>query len=178
MHFAKKREALRRKFLPNYVRTLFIGESPPASGRFFYCGDSGLYRAVRDVFRAADPSISDENFLQRFRGCGCYLVDACTTPVDKLEPKARRAACVAGEPLLSRRIRRLQPYTIISLVRSIRGNVDRAVAKADWHGAILDVPYPGRWIRYRHVFITELLPYVRAVLNEETPLQPASLERL
>ena len=161
----RAREVLRRKFLPMHVRILFIGESPPASGRFFYRRDSGLYRAVRSLFQAADPSISDEEFLHRFRKCGCYLIDACTDPVDKLEPKLRRAACAAGERSLSRRIRRQRPEMIVSLVRSTRGNIDRAAATANWYGPIIDVPYPGRWIRHRKVFATKLMPYVKGVLN-------------
>ena len=160
----KKREALRRAFLPEQVRILFIGESPPASGRFFYSGNSGLYRAVRDVFQAVDPSIDDDSFLARFREYGCYLIDACPDPVDQLEAKERRAACVEGEASLSRTIRRLQPEMIVSLVRSIRENVERAIQMAGWHGPILDVPYPGRWIRHREIFTAELLPHVKALL--------------
>jgi hypothetical protein len=44
------RERLRRRYRPDGVRILFVGEAPPASGRFFYQADSGLYRAVRDTF--------------------------------------------------------------------------------------------------------------------------------
>jgi hypothetical protein len=163
----RNRETLRRKFLPKRTRILFIGESPPASGRFFYRADSGLYRAVRNLFHTADSSITDSNFLLRFQECGCYLIDACTDPVDNLEPKARRAACLAGEPSLSRRIRSLQPEMIVSLVRSIRGNIERAAAKADWHGPLIDVPYPGRWIRHREIFTAKLLPYAKAVIAQK-----------
>jgi hypothetical protein len=159
-----EREALRRSFLPKQVRILFVGESPPASGRFFYRADSGLHRAVREVFQAADPAIRDEDFLQTFKKRGCYLIDLCEDPVDQLDPLARRAACRVGEDLLSRRIKRLQPETIVSLVRSIKSHIDRASANADWHGPILDVPYPGRWIRHRRIFTAELLPYVKALI--------------
>lgn len=163
----RRREALRRRFRPKRLRILFIGESAPASGRFFYRGDSGLYRAVRDVFQAADPAISDEDFLCTFQKCGCYLIDLCADPVDKLDPKARRASCFSGEALLSQRIRRLGPELIVSLVRSIRGNIDRAAAKAGWRGPVLDVPYPGRWIRHRRIFTATLLPYAKSVLEDE-----------
>jgi hypothetical protein len=143
---------------------LFIGESPPASGRFFYSGNSGLYHAIRDVFQAADRSVSDDMFLVRFREYGCYLIDLCPEPVDQLESRARRTACIGGEESLSRIIRRLQPEMIISLVRSIRDNVERAVQNSDWHGLVLDLPYPGRWIRHREIFAAELLPHVKGLL--------------
>ena len=162
---SRKRQALRLQFRPEKVRMLFIGEAPPASGRFFYQGDSGLYRAIRDVFHEVDHSITDENFLCTFQRCGCYLIDVCGSPVDNLDRKPRRAACIAGELLLSRRIRRLQPESIVSLLRAIRGNIERAASRADWHGVILDVPYPGRWARHREIFTAKLLSHVASLIK-------------
>ncbi len=152
------RERLRRRYLPAHVRLLFIGESPPASGRFFYQGDSGLYRAVRDAFLAAHPSITAAGFLTAFQDMGCYLIDTSLEPVDHLDPPSRRAACLAGEPLLCRTIRKLQPETIVTVVRSIRGNVERAAACAGWSGPMVDLPYPGRWLRHRETFLAGLVP--------------------
>lgn len=146
---------------------LFIGESPPASGRFFYSGNSGLYRAVRDVFHTIDPSINDDTFLARFRKYDCYLIDVCSDAVDQLEPKARRAACMEGEASLSRSIRLLQPEMIVSVVRSIRENLERAINMAHWHGPILHLPYPGRWIHHREIFSAELLPYLTALRDRK-----------
>jgi hypothetical protein len=159
------REALRRRFLPRNVRVLFVGESPPASGRFFYRRDSGLYRAMRKLFETADPSVSDESFLQKFQECGCYLVDLCGEPADKLESNARCAAHVAGERSLRQKISRLEPKLIVSLARSIRPSVCRAATAAYWTGAIIDVPYPGRWIYHRRVFTARLLPVAKRLLR-------------
>jgi hypothetical protein len=145
---------------------LFVGEAPPASGKFFYRQDSGLYRAIRDVFRQVDSSITDENFLTTFQRSGCYLIDVCPTPVDQLDPRSRRAVCLASEPLLSHRIRKLQPDMIVSLVRSIRGNVERSALVAGWDGQILDVPYPGRWIRHREVFQAGIVPQLKSILQK------------
>jgi hypothetical protein len=145
------------------VRLLFVGEAPPASGRFFYQRDSGLYRAIRDAFRAVDPSIADANFLQVFQASGCYLIDLCAQPVDHLDEKSRRAACRASEVMLARRIGRVQPLVIVTMLRSIRGNVNRAAIRAGWHGQRLDLPYPGRWWRQRDVFVTELVPALRSI---------------
>lgn len=114
-----RRESLRRSFRPACVRLLFVGESRPISGKFFYQRDSGLYRAMRDVFRAVDPLINDENFLTVFRSSGCYLIDLCPDPLDHLDLKSRRAACVASEAVLARAIVRLQPNRIATVVRSI-----------------------------------------------------------
>jgi uracil-DNA glycosylase len=158
-------EALRRAYRPERVKMLFVGESPPMSGRFFYNRDSGLYRAVRDAFHQVDSSINDENFLTVFRGAGCYLVDACLQPVDRMKPAARRNACLDGEPRLTRRIRAMQPETIVTLVRSIQKNVERAIVQASWKGTLLTVPYPGRWVHHREEFMTILIPHLKALLK-------------
>jgi hypothetical protein len=74
---------------------LFVGESP-ASGRFFYRADSGLYRAIRQTFLSAFPDLKDADFLESFRQLDYYLVDLCGSPVDRLTgnsagSRARRA---------------------------------------------------------------------------------------
>jgi hypothetical protein len=160
----QSREELRRLYRPNDLRLLFIGEAPPASGRFFYQQDSGLYRAIRDTFRVIDPSITDANFLAVFQAAGCYLIDLCGRPVDELEAKQRRAACVAGETGLAETIRELQPPEIVVMVRSIRVNVQRACSRAGWDGSVLELPYPGRWVRHRERFKQALVPKLHHLL--------------
>lgn len=152
----RKREATRRNFRPAQVKLLFIGESPPASGRFFYNGDSGLFRAMRDAFRVVEPSLTDAAFLPFFQTSGCYLVDLSLDPVDHLDSKSRRAACRAGEEFLARTIAELQPALIATVVRSIEANASRAAKAANWHGPFLHLPYPGRWSRFRLVFVETL----------------------
>lgn len=149
---------------PLPLKLLFIGEAPPASGRQFYQGDSGLYRAMREAFGKVDPSIDEAGFLARFRTSGCYLVDLCAKPVDRLDAKERRERCRQAEARLARTIARLQPWTIATVVRSIEGNVTRAATKAGWRGTCLHLPYPGRWSRFRQVFVAELEPVLRALL--------------
>jgi hypothetical protein len=157
----RSRERLRRTFHPRKVRILFVGESPPASGRFFYQADSGLYRAIREAFTKAFPDLRERNFLKPFRNLGCYLVDLCETPVDRLKPKPRRKAHLEGEPSLSNSIRALRPKTIIVVVRSIARNVQRSELAANWSGQHIELPYPGRWIRHRAAFIRQLVPILR-----------------
>jgi hypothetical protein len=146
---------------------LFIGESPPASGRFFYSANSGLYRAMRAAFQIADSNVSDENFLTVFRALGCYLVDLSSEPVDRLDPPLRRAMRNDNEKLLARKIARLQPEMIAPVLRSIVRNVESAAAQANWHGQILQFPYPGRWSRHREAFIKALVPVIRRLNVEE-----------
>jgi hypothetical protein len=157
----QSRERLRQSFHPKKVRILFVGESPPASGRFFYQADSGLYRAIREAFVKAFPNLREADFLKSFRRLGCYLLDLCARPVDRLHPKVRRKACRAGEPRLAKSLQALRPEIVIVVIRSIARNVKRAERKANWSGRHVELPYPGRWIRHRTAFVRQLVPILR-----------------
>jgi hypothetical protein len=159
-------EQLRRRYLPGQVRLLFVGESPPASGRFFYKRDSGLYRAMREVFEAVEPAVNDETFLQIFQASGCYLIDLCPQPVDRMTRVLRRAACRASEESLARTIALLRPRMIVTTLRSIDDHVSRAAAQARWSGRSLQLPYPGRWAHLKREFVTGLMPVIAAIMKE------------
>lgn len=159
------REELRRRYRPQAVKILFVGESPPASGRFFYQADSGLYRAVRQTFLLAFPKLKNEEFLESFQALGCYLVDLCATPVDDLVRGERARACHAGEARLARTIGVLRPEVIVTVVRSIGENVERATAQAGWRGTMVEVPYPGRWQSHRVEFQKRVVPLLRKTLG-------------
>ena len=162
---ATARERLRKRYRPDRVRILFVGESPPASGRFFYQADSGLYLAVRETFVQAFPPLKNMEFLDSFCALGCYLVDLCGEPVDKMIPEARRNTCRIGEKRLAQKIRVLRPQTIVTVVRSIRTGVKRAQERAGWTGDHLELPYPGRWYRHRAKFRRLLVPFLRQTLS-------------
>jgi hypothetical protein len=157
----RNKERLRRKYRPAPVKILFVGEAPPASGRFFYQADSGLYRAFRNTFQIVFPALSDAGFLESFREMGCYLVDLCGKPVDHLSNSERRKAYLDGEVRLSRILKELHPQIVIVVVRSIVPNVRRSIEKAGWKGQLLELPYPGRWQHHRITFKEQLLPVLR-----------------
>lgn len=157
----RERERLRRSFRPGNIQLLFIGESPPASGRFFYSANSGLYRAMRTAFQLADSTISDENFLSVFRDRGFYLTDLCLDPVDQLGADERGATRNDGEKHLCRELKCLRPITIAPVLRSIVPNVENAASLANWEGRMIELPYPGRWSRHREAFIEALVPHIR-----------------
>lgn len=163
---ASGRERLRNRHRPDRVQILFVGESPPASGRFFYQADSGLYRAVRETFVAAIAPLAETDFLDSFRSLGCYLVDLCSEPVDKMPVRDRRRAWKAGETRLARTIRALQPKIIVTVVHSIRANVRRAQQQAGWSGIHLELPYPGRWRSHQIRFRLQLVPLLRKTLGK------------
>src|SRR5262249_47941555 len=135
-----EREALRESFRPERIRLLFIGEAPPASGRFFYSCNSGLYLAMKQAFQAANPRINDENFLRVFQTSGCYLVDLASKPIDQLGASARLRNRIAGEAPLSETLIRLRPERIAVMLRSIATHVTRAALGATWRGDIIQLP--------------------------------------
>jgi hypothetical protein len=159
------RERLRARYRPARVRILFAGEAPPASGRFFYQADSGLYRAVRQTFLSAFPELKSAEFLASFRKLDCYLVDLCRSPVDRLPTTQRRLACTRAEARLGKMIRRLNPALVVTVVRSIAHNVQRAQSRARWNGTHLELPYPGRWKVHRQAFERMLRPVLRRQLG-------------
>jgi hypothetical protein len=165
------RERLRKRYRPDRVRILFVGEAPPASGRFFYQADSGLYRAVRDTFISAFPNLQKAHFLESFRALGCYLVDLCGQPVDRMDRKARQRVCLAGEASLNRTLRQLRPKIVVAVVRSISGNVRRAEDQAKWSGLHVELPYPGRWVHHRAEFSRKLIPLLRKSLSSMPEIQ-------
>jgi hypothetical protein len=160
-----RRERLRRRYQPKRVRLLFVGESPPASGRFFYQADSGLYRAVRRTFITVFPELENVDFLDAFRALDCYLVDLCGWPVDRMDRKERAEMCGAGVIRFSRMIQQMQPKIIITLVRSIAENVRRAESLAGWRGERIELPYPGRWKKHRLEFAAGLTPVLQRELR-------------
>jgi hypothetical protein len=170
----RSNERLRQSFRPKKVRILFVGESPPASGRFFYRANSGLYRAIREAFVKAFPNLREADFLKSFRNLGCYLVDLCARPVDDLPPDMRRKLCRAGEPHLTKSIRTSRPAIIIVVIRSIARNVQRCELQANWSGRHVALPYPGRWVRHRAAFIRQLIPLLRQSFPSQSDKVPVS----
>lgn len=160
-----EREALRESFCPARIRILFVGEAPPASGRFFYSANSGLYRAMRDIFKAVNPRIDEANFLSLFQASGCYLTDLYPKPVDHLDTESRRRARVAGEALFSEKLIRLRPEKLAPVLRAIVIHVANAAARANWRGEIIELTYPGRWHRHREESVKGLEPTLRTLFR-------------
>jgi hypothetical protein len=164
-----RREQLRRSFRPAEVRVLFVGESPPAGGTFFYSADSGLYRATRDAFEAALPTCRGlDSFLCCFAAFGCYLDDLCHEPVNHLTDRGdgsrqiRTKARRDGERCLAQTLAELRPLVIVALLKGIATNVSRAASLAGCAGVErYTLTYPSRWHHHRAAYGRELTALVR-----------------
>jgi hypothetical protein len=125
-------EALRLKYRPPVICTLFVGESAPANGRFFYDGNTRFTRHMQNAFDAAYGSSSDVPFLTRFKSFGWYLDDLVLTPVNKVKGKDRKDRCFAAREGLAGRIADYRPRLVVSLARSIDDDVRAAAGTASF----------------------------------------------
>jgi hypothetical protein len=58
-------EVARAQYRPERITTLFVGESAPFSGAFFYYGNSAMMRHMQ---RAVDAVLgANSNFLESFK---------------------------------------------------------------------------------------------------------------
>jgi len=156
----KSVESKRREYKPSNTLVLFVGESPPANGTFFYCGDSNLAWYTREAFEAAFGELGGASqFLEAFRDKGFYLADLCRDPVNRLSKPERRAARECGISSLAATIRELQPRMIVTVMKAIERYVVQAAEDAGLTGRPRYVlPFPAQGHQREYVAqLTELL---------------------
>lgn len=147
-------EEARQRHRPHRIKVLFIGESPPSGGTFFYLRNSRLYRETAAAFRAAVPDLVSDEFLTSFVQLGCYLDDLCLRPVDQLKKAGAmgrqqlRKEHKAGELPLAERIVAADPLAIILIGIGIEANVRRAVEESGCRDLpFFALPFPN-WQRH------------------------------
>jgi hypothetical protein len=157
-------EALRTRYRPDDIRLLFLGESPPVGGTFFYAADSNLQRWTQRAFTATFGQVwaCGEDFLTAFQALGCYLDDLCLDPVNGLDPVARRRARREAEPLLAARLRDMHPRAAISMMTGTEANVRAALHLAGRDDLPLSImPFPT--FGNQHRYVARLVPALRGL---------------
>jgi hypothetical protein len=139
-----KLEGLRKSFCPDSVTTLFVGESAPAGGTFFYSGNSSLFHAMKRAFG------SRETFLEDFKRRGFYLDDLVLTPVNKLERRERSRLRREAIPKLAKRLTTYKPRAVVVVMRAVLPMVREAMQVAGLSYEPFCVPHPafGNWTRF------------------------------
>jgi uracil DNA glycosylase superfamily protein len=137
-------EKLRKSFYPDCITTLFVGESAPASGRFFYSSNSSLFRAMKRVFG------DRESFLEDFKRNGFYLDDLVLTPINKMERRERSSRRQEAVPELAKRLVEYKPEAVVVVMRAILPKVRQAMQIAGMSYEPFCVPHPafGNWPRF------------------------------
>jgi hypothetical protein len=130
-------EEVRRSYRPRRITTLFVGESAPHGGTFFYNQDSGLFREMRKAFRG------DESFLTQFKRHGFYLDDLALEPVNQLKSASRAALLNKSVPSFAERLSDYRPQAVVILLLSIKSMVLKAMREAALSYEPFCTPYPG-----------------------------------
>jgi hypothetical protein len=152
---AMDRESIRRNFRPSKIRILFVGESPPANGAFFYM-DSPMTNYMAQVFAqvCGKEFQSLNDFLSFFKAEGCYLDDLSYAPVDNLPPRERRQTVDSCVGALAERMKEYKPKHVVVVLMRIEASVRRAAYIAKLQVPIHAVPFPGQGNQAR--FVAEL----------------------
>jgi hypothetical protein len=164
-------EDLRARYRPDDIDVLFIGESPPAGGTFFYAANSNLYYATGEAFRRGVPELLSGDFLDDFRALGCFLDDLCLRPVNHLrgtpELEQRRVdERSRGEKPLADRIRSANPQAVAVVMKGIIDNVRSALADAGAGSVPMQAcAFPGR-PKHTASYIRDLAVYLRWMRDE------------
>jgi hypothetical protein len=106
---------------PNTVEFLIVGESPPASGGYFYfklaTGKGGLFvetmKALQLIPENGDlPRGFDKRpFLEKFRSTGFFLLDTSYEPVNNKPVTERKLAIKREIPRFVNDVKKLNPRT-------------------------------------------------------------------
>lgn len=134
-------EQTRERFRPERITTLFVGESAPVSGDFFYFGGNALLAHMQTAIESELGHTDD--FLSTFKAYGWFLDDLVLTPVNQLKAAERRVACREAEEHFAKRIATYKPLAIVSLLKMVERNVERAAIAAGSTAPRYVVPFPG-----------------------------------
>ncbi|HUI40800.1 MAG TPA: dihydroorotate dehydrogenase [Terriglobia bacterium] len=152
-------EKLRHSFKPEKITTLFVGESPPHGGTFFYKQNSVLYREMKQVFGGGD------DFLEEFKANCFYLDDLVLYPINQIEDeKERDEHRRKGVRLLAARMRQYRPEAVVALMKALEPMVRSAMSEAGLSGDVplYVVPFPamGNARKFRNAMaeIIRMLP--------------------
>jgi len=134
---------IRSKYLPKKVKVLFVGESPPSRGKFFYLTKSDLYENTREVFlKIYNKKMDGYEFLDFFKSLGCFLDDLCFEPVDDLSAEDCKNECKESVDELSKRIKEYNPLIVIVVIKRIKEEIDKAVEKSGIKVKPYYLPFP------------------------------------
>lgn len=158
-------EQIRTHYRPDRIRILFVGESPPASGKFFYYGNSQMARNMRRVLGRLllnDP----KDFLARFKASGCYLDDLVLMPVNKSSNAHRMQARRKAIPDLAQRIEEYQPIVVVALLKAIERDVREALAQSGVGAQFQATHFPGNGQQGKfEMDIRKILPALKEAMS-------------
>lgn len=91
----EKYKRMREKYVPGKVKTIFIFESPPKTGTYFYddsvenMSKPPLFKIMMKNVLRINP-VSKKEGLKKFRDEGYIIVDATYEPINEVKSRRRR----------------------------------------------------------------------------------------
>lgn len=113
-------EEARMNYRPSHTKILFIGESRPAGGKFFFSENSNLYYATKEAFEQAFNYTFSLDF---FKENGCWIYDVCNEPANHLLRSSRRDLILRSAPSLRETIKTLRPKYVIAVKKGDFGRI-------------------------------------------------------
>lgn len=152
----ERREELRERYRPGDIEVLFVGESAPAGGTFFYQADSNLFFATREACDLAFHGVPEGRaFLRWFKARSFWLYDLAGQPVNRKRGRPRKLAVSAGVSALAELIEEVEPDFVVAVKRSIEADVRQAAERAAFEGnRVVVLPFP--LYQWRDVYVREL----------------------
>jgi len=141
---------LRDEYRPAELRTIFLFESPPISGKYFYDVTGSikepLFSAIMRLFNWSVETKAQG--LARLRDAGYFLLDATYEPVNAM-PRAQRKRVIAEHyPDLSAELRRNSEAEVIIGAVTVLDAVGNRLVKDGFrllnHGRRIPFPANGR----------------------------------
>jgi len=121
--------SLRNRYKPDVIKVLFVGESRPKGGTFFYEENSALYEETKKAF---DEYFAQDVFTcENFKRWNCWLYDICDEPVNDKNAAERRDNIRKNIPRLVEMVQQTNPKYIIVCKK---GLVEKEIKKS----AIMD----------------------------------------
>lgn len=134
-------EPLRASYRPAKINVLFVGESAPAGGAFFYKQTGQVHAQFR---QALAPHIGDSpSFVDSFKQAGFYLDDLVLEPVNWLSRSERKAIHSASIASLAKRLRDYEAPLVVAFMKGIAAPVKAAIAASGAMCQFEVVPFPG-----------------------------------
>lgn len=155
-------EEIREECKPKNVEMLFVGESRPKSGDFFYYENTDLYRYTKKAFENAGVKFS----LDKFKELNCWLYDVCDKPVNHLSKAQRRDCIKKGIPKLVETIDDLKPHYIIVVKKGdMKKIVYSKICEIGFFDGetVFNTPFPG--CSHQNGYVEQLTEILKGVLK-------------
>jgi len=146
-------EVKRKDYKPKRIRFLLVAESMPESGSFFYFENSTLYEYTKETF-LNNFNWSSKDFLKFFKSNGFYLDDLCQEPINHLSNSEKIKVSEAYQESMAQRIKEYDPLIVVTLLKSIEKNVNRAINTSGKNVSNIVVTSP--FFGGQHKFVAEL----------------------